>query len=235
MSELNTESASAIEQAGASAKEAILPGLFAFKQGMSMVYSETGAAVPVTVLKVEPWVVSQVKSVDRDGYSSVQIACRRRSAGKSSKALKTKLSRAGIETGGALFMREIRVKSEDGLEIGQSVSIASLAKGDIVKASSRSKGKGFAGVIKRHGFAGGPAAHGSGFHRRPGSIGNRTEPGRTMPGKKLPGHHGDKNVTVRNVQVVEVYPAEGVVLVKGSIPGSKNTLVRLVKQSEGGQ
>ncbi|RYZ78363.1 MAG: 50S ribosomal protein L3, partial [Proteobacteria bacterium] len=110
------------------------------------------------------------------------------------------------------------------------ISIDSLVKGDIVRITSRSKGKGFAGSVKRWGFAGGPASHGSKFHRQPGSSGNRTWPGRVMPGKKFPGHLGDETVTVRNVRVVDVLAAEGVVLVKGPVPGSRNTLVKLVKE-----
>ena len=113
---------------------------------------------------------------------------------------------------------------------GDTVSINSLIKGDVVKITSKSKGHGFQGSVRRWNFAGGPATHGSKFHRRPGSSGNRTWPGRVMPGKKFPGHWGDETITVKNVVVVDVLPNEGVVLVKGPVPGSKNTLVRLVKE-----
>jgi len=115
------------------------------------------------------------------------------------------------------------------LKLGDALSIDTLVKGDVVKVTSTSKGRGFQGSVRRWNFAGGPATHGSKFHRRPGSSGNRTWPGRVMPGKKFPGHWGDETITVKNVVVVDVIPAEGVVLVKGPVPGSKNTLVRLVK------
>ncbi|MNL65523.1 50S ribosomal protein L3 [compost metagenome] len=104
-----------------------------------------------------------------------------------------------------------------------------MSKGDVVKLTSKSKGKGFAGVMKRWNFAGGPAAHGSKFHRRPGSSGNRTWPGRVMPGKKFPGHLGAETVTVKNVEIVEVLASENVLMVKGPVPGARNTLVKLVR------
>lgn len=232
MSEEKLEAASGEErssiQAETTGKGALLPGVFAVKQGMSTVYSESGVAVPVTVLKVTPWVVTQVKTKEKDGYSAVQIACLKPSQKNSTKAELGIMKRAGVEKGYSQA-REFRVNDSSQFELGSAVSVESLKKGDIVKASGRSKGKGFQGVIKRHGFGGGPAAHGSGFHRRPGSIGNRTLPGRTMPGKKLPGHAGDKNITVRNLTIVDVLQDQGVLLVKGSVPGARNSWIRLVK------
>ncbi|MFN7262206.1 MAG: 50S ribosomal protein L3, partial [Pseudobdellovibrionaceae bacterium] len=113
--------------------------------------------------------------------------------------------------------------------VGVQVSIDSLKKGDVVKITGRSKGHGFAGSVKRWNFAGGPASHGSKFHRRPGSVGNRTWPGRVMPGKRFPGHYGDEAITVKNVEIVEVLQSEGVVMVKGPVPGARNSLVKLVR------
>ncbi len=206
-----------------------LNGVFAHKVGMSTVYGDNGEAIPVTVLKMEPWVISQVKTKEKDGYSAVQIASGPKKAVNSTKAEKGHLSKAGFENG-AQHIKEVRQELPEGAQVGSRVSIDSLAKGDVVRITSRSKGKGFAGSVKRWNFAGGPAAHGSKFHRQPGSSGNRTWPGRVMPGKKFPGHLGDENVTVRNVRVVDVLAAEGVVLVKGPVPGARNTLVKLVKE-----
>ena len=205
-----------------------LNGLFAFKEGMATIYNEQGEAVPVTVLRYEPWYVSQIKTNDTDGYQAVQLACRSKKAKNSAKAEKGHLNKSKFENG-AQFVREIRQDIPAGVSLGAMLSIESLVKGDVVKVTSKSKGHGFCGSVKRWSFAGGPASHGSKFHRQPGSSGNRTWPGRVMPGKKFPGHWGDETVTVKNVVVVEVNTAENVVMVKGPVPGARNTLVRLVK------
>jgi large subunit ribosomal protein L3 len=215
--------------AGAGDKSVKLNGIFAHKVGMSSVYTEAGESIPVTILKMEQWVVSQIKTKETDGYTAVQLASRAKKAANSTMPEKGHLAKAGFENG-AHFIKELRQEIPSGLTVGQRVSIESLAKGDVIRITSRSKGKGFAGSVKRYKFAGGPASHGSKFHRQPGSSGNRTWPGRVMPGKKFPGHMGDENVTVRNVRVVEVLADEGILLVKGPVPGARNTLVKLVKE-----
>lgn len=212
-----------------SSKEVKLQSLFAFKKGMSQVYGENGEVIPVTVLEYKPWYVSQVKTIDKDGYEAVQIAAIPKKAKNSSKAQVGHLKGSGFENG-ARFVREVRGTLPEGVEVGQRVLIESLAKGDQVKLTGTTKGRGFSGVIKRYGFGGGPATHGSGFHRRPGSIGNRTDPGRVMPGKKLPGQYGNVVKTVPHVKVVDVLTDENVLLVKGSVPGSRNSMVQLVKE-----
>jgi large subunit ribosomal protein L3 len=224
MSDTNGET-----QTTAGATGVKLNGLFAHKVGMSSVYADNGESIPVTVLKMDPWIISQVKTKEKDGYTAIQLASGSKKASNTTKAEKGHLKKAGFENG-AKVIKEIRQELPEGLQLGQAVSIESLAKGDIVRITSRSKGKGFAGAVKRHNFAGGPAAHGSKFHRQPGSSGNRTWPGRVMPGKRFPGHLGAETVTVRNVRVIEVLPAEGIVLVKGPVPGARNTLVKLVKE-----
>jgi large subunit ribosomal protein L3 len=206
-----------------------LNGLFAHKLGMSQVYGENGEQIPVTVLKMDTWVVSQVKTKAKDGYSAVQVAGHAKKAVNTSKAEKGHLKKAGFENG-AHHIAEFRQDADSDLTVGQRISIDSVAKGDIVRITSTSKGKGFHGSVRRWGFAGGPASHGSKFHRQPGSSGNRTWPGRVMPGKKFPGHVGDDVVTVRNVRIVQVLADEGIILVKGPVPGSRNTLVKLVKE-----
>lgn len=204
-----------------------LNGLFAFKLGMSTLF-EDGQAIPVTVLKYRPWVVSQVKTQDKDGYSAVQVACGSKRASRTTGAQKSHLNKAGFENG-AEFICEFRQDLPEGVEVGQKIDINSLAKGDTIKVTAKSKGRGFAGTMKRYDFGGGPATHGSGTHRRPGSIGNCKEPSRVMPGRKMPGQYGFVNMTTMNLKVVDVDPEEGVLYIKGSVPGSRNTLVKIVK------
>jgi large subunit ribosomal protein L3 len=206
-----------------------LNGLYAFKEGMATIYNDKGEAVPVTVLRYEAWRVSQIKTMEKDGYTAVQLAAVPKKVKNSSTAETQHLKAAGFESG-ARYVKELRSDSLPAdLKLGDVLSIDTLVKGDVVKITSTSKGHGFQGSVRRWNFAGGPATHGSKFHRRPGSSGNRTWPGRVMPGKKFPGHWGDETVTVKNVVVVDVIASEGVVLVKGPVPGSKNTLVKLVK------
>ncbi|GIL17983.1 MAG: 50S ribosomal protein L3 [Oligoflexia bacterium] len=225
MSEKETQAT----DAAASSGEIKLNGLYAFKAGMATVYNDQGEAVPVTVLRYEPWVVSQIKTTESDGYSALQLACGPKKAKNSTDAEKGHFSKAGFENG-VKFVKELRQEIPGDAKLGSRVSINSLQKGDVVKITGRSKGHGFAGSVKRWSFAGGPASHGSKFHRKPGSSGNRTWPGRVMPGKKFPGHYGDETITVKNVVVVDVVPQEGVLMVKGPVPGARNSLVRLVKE-----
>ena len=208
-----------------------LQAVYAFKLGMSSVFDAKGRMVPVTVLKFEPQVVSQIKNPTQDGYSSVQLAFGLRRGRSKPKAHTTRLKNLGALSfeKGVRYVREVRQDTK-GIEVGQKVSIESLAAGDRVKVTARSKGRGFAGTMKRWGFGGGPASHGAGFHRKPGSVGNCVEPGRVMPGLKMSGHFGDQRHTRARVEVVEVLKDEQVVLVKGPVPGSRNSLVYLQKQ-----
>lgn len=206
-----------------------LSGLFAFKVGMSTVFSESGEAVPVTVLKYEPWFVSQVKKTETDGYNAVQLSCGLRKEKNSSRAAIGHLGKIGAK-GEAFYSREMRAEDLSGVEVGAVLDIGSLNKGDLVKVTAKSKGHGFSGSVRRWNFAGGPASHGSNFHRRPGSSGNRTWPGRVMPGKKFPGQWGAETITVRNLEIVEVNPELSVLLVKGAVPGARNSLVKLVRE-----
>ncbi len=203
-----------------------LSGLYAFKLAMSSVYDEKGHFTPVTFLEVKPWIVSQVKKADKEGYNSVQVACMPQKNNRCSKALKTHLSSAGF-TEGARYVREIRQDSVENVKVGQPVSIHSIQKGDKVKVQSVSKGHGFAGVVKRWGFKGGPASHGSKTHRTSGSIGNRTEPARVMPGKKMAGHYGVEKVSLRSVQVMDVVEDKNLIVLKGPVPGARHSLVFL--------
>lgn len=229
MSEENIEKVDQAKAANADASNSVkLQGLYAFKLGMSSVYDEDGKAIPVTVLQFKPCVISQVKTQATDGYAAVQIAIEPKKAVRTTKAESQHLAKSGFENG-AYFIKEIRQDVSDEVVVGKSVSIESFAKGDIVKMTGTSKGRGFSGVVKRHGFGGGPAAHGSGFHRRPGSIGNREFPGRVMPGRKLPGRFGHEVNTVKNVEIVDVISEENVLLIKGPVPGARNSIVKLMK------
>lgn len=223
MSETNTNTNTA-EAAGLK-----LNGLYAFKEGMATIYNEQGEAVPVTVLRYEPWVVAQIKTNENDGYEALQLACRAKKAKNSNKAEKGHLAKSGFENG-AQLVREIRQSVPQGTMVGSVLSIESLNKGDIVKVTSKSKGRGFTSSIKRWNNSGGPASHGSKFHRKPGSSGNRTWPGRVMPGKKFPGHWGDETITVKNVEVVQIDTNENVLMVRGPVPGARNSLVKLVRE-----
>ncbi len=205
-----------------------LDSLFAIKVGMTSYFDDKGDMHAATILKYEALVVSQVKTKEKDGYEAVQLAFCPKREKRTSTAQKTHLKAAGFENG-AYYVREIRQKLPDGVAVGSKVDLGSLKVGDVLKISGRTKGKGFAGVVKRWGMAGGPATHGSGFHRRPGSIGNRTWPGRVMPGKKFPGHMGDRNVTVKNLSILDIIPEENVIVIGGPVPGAMNSLVQLTK------
>lgn len=229
MSETQVEQETSTEQSNSTAGDVKLNGIFAHKVGMSSVYTEAGQSIPVTVLQIGSWKVTQVKTVEKDGYNAIQITSFGRRLDKTNKSEITRLKAVNDKEGGQIS-REIRVDSVEGFSVGQVVSSESLQKGDVVKLTGTSKGRGFAGAMRRWNFAGGPASHGSKFHRRPGSAGTRTWPGLVLPGKRSPGHYGDETISIRNVQVVEVNAADGVILVKGPVPGARNGLVRLLKQ-----
>lgn len=227
MSEASTvENTNSTEDTKANVFE--LNSLFAFKVGMASYYDENGEAIAATVLKYEPHFVSQLKTKEKDGYTAIQVAFSPKKEKRTPKSEKNHLKAAGFENG-AYHTQEIRQDFPEGLAVGSKIAISSLKVGDVIKVTSRSKGRGFAGVVKRWGMAGGPATHGSGFHRHPGSIGNRTWPGRVMPGKKFPGHFGNETVTVKNLKVVDIVPEENVIIIMGAVPGAQNSLVKLTK------
>ena len=208
---------------------AVLGGLFGFKMGMASAYTDKGVQIPVTVLKVKPWTITQIKTRETDCYDAVQVSLLEKAEKNVNRAEKGHLKKVSSEKG-ALFTREIRGPVPKGIQVGQKVDVSSFERGLKLKITTRSKGRGFAGTVKRFNFGGGPAAHGSTFHRQPGSVGNRTWPGRIIPGKKLPGHFGHETVTVKNVEVIDVQVEEGLVLVKGPVPGPPKGLVKMLKQ-----
>ncbi|HEY5498241.1 MAG TPA: 50S ribosomal protein L3 [Syntrophales bacterium] len=202
-------------------------GLIGRKLGMTQVFTEDGEAMPATVIEVEPSVVIQKKTVQREGYDAVQIGCSRVKQKHVTKPLQGHFQKA--DKGLFRILRELR-GDVSGYELGQEVRVDIFKPGDYVDITGTSKGKGFAGVVKRHGFRGGRATHGSMFHRAPGSIGASAEPSRVFKGRKLPGQMGCERNTVQNMQVLVVRPEDNAILVKGSIPGGKQGVV-LIRQA----
>jgi large subunit ribosomal protein L3 len=204
-------------------------GILAKKVGMTRVYSEVGQVIPVTVIQAGPCKVLQVKTEATDGYSAIQVGFGDKKASRVNKALGGHFKKS--ESDGFYFVREFRVEKDSAYEVGQEITLDTVMKvGDKVDVQGVSKGKGFQGVIKRYGFAGGGAGHGSMFHRAPGSIGCSATPARVVKGKKMPGRMGNDNVLRKNVVVVDVRSEENVVLLKGPLPGAKNGLLKIFKK-----
>ena len=202
-------------------------GLIGKKLGMTQIFSDEGVSVPVTVIEVEPSVVIQKKTAKTDGYDALQLGYGRIKQRNVTKALQGHFKKA--DKGLFRVLREFNM-DPDGCEAGQELNAEMFAPGDYVDVVGMTKGKGFAGVIKRHGFRGGRATHGSMFHRAPGSIGASADPSRVFKGTKLPGHMGSARKTVQNLLVWAVRPDMNVILVRGAVPGSKNGYV-LIKQA----
>jgi large subunit ribosomal protein L3 len=201
-------------------------GIIGRKLGMTQIFADDGAAVAVTVVETEPSVVIQKKTAAVDGYEAIQLGYGRIKRKNVSKPLQGHFLKA--DKGNFRFLREIRTIAAD-YAIGQELGADLFNAGDIVDVVGTSKGKGFAGVIKRHGFSGGRATHGSMFHRAPGSIGASADPSRVFKGKKLPGHMGSERTTIQNMVVWAVRSDQNLILIKGSIPGGKTGLVLIKK------
>ncbi len=191
------------------------------KLGMSQIFTEDGSRVPVTVIEAGPCPVTQVKTEEKDGYNALQIGFGAIKERKLNKPLAGHFKKAGVEA--RRHLAEIRGASD--AQVGDEVTVESFEVGQKVKVSGISKGKGFAGVIKRHGFAGGPASHGSHFHRAPGSIGASAYPARVFKGMRLPGQMGNRRTTELGLTVVATDPENNLLLVKGSVPGSSNSII----------
>ena len=218
-------------------KKAIL----ATKVGMTQIFNEDGVLTPVTVLQAGPCVVTQVKTVENDGYSAVQVGyvdkkekiVTKDNSGKKSiahrngvtKAEKGHFDKAGVS--GKRYVKEFRFENAEEYTLAQEIKADIFADGDHIDATAVSKGKGFQGAIKRLGQSRGPMAHGSKFHRHQGSNGSATTPGRVFKGKGMPGHMGSKRITIQNLEVVRVDVENNVILVKGAVPGPKKSLVTL--------
>ncbi len=200
-------------------------GIYGKKLGMTQIFTEDGLVVPVTVVEVEPCLVIRKKTVETDGYNAIQVATgevKEKHLNKAEKGQFDKLKLAYKK-----YIRELRLDDIESVNVGDELKADIFAAGELVDVQGVSKGKGFQGVIKRHGQHIGPKGHGSMYHRRPGSMGPTSSPGRVFPGKKLPGHTGKDTVTVQNLEVVRVDMDKNVILIKGSVPGRKNSLVRI--------
>lgn len=207
-----------------------LDAFYAVKEGMTRVFTKDGIEIPVTVLKLIPNKVSQVKTNEKDGHTAYQVAYYEKRKKLVNRPLQGHLKKANIEETFARFA-EIRTNKVNVENLGKEVDHNNFPKGTFVDVTSTSKGKGFQGVVKRYHFAGGPATHGSHFHRRPGSIGNRATPARVFPNKKMPGQMGNKKVTVQNLEVYDINLEKKYILIKGSVPGHKSSFI-LVKKSK---
>ena len=218
-------------------KKAIL----ATKVGMTQIFNEDGTLTPVTVLQAGPCAVTQIKTVENDGYEAVQVGfvdkkdkiINKDKGGKKeivhrhgvTKAEQGRFAKAGVT--GKRYVREFKFENASEYELGQEIKADIFAAGDKIDATAISKGKGFQGAIKRHNQSRGPMAHGSKFHRHQGSNGSATTPGRVFKGKGMPGHMGSKRITIQNLEVVRVDVENNVILVKGAVPGPKKSLVTL--------
>jgi large subunit ribosomal protein L3 len=201
------------------------------KKGMTIRFDAKGNQIVCTVILAEPNVITQVKSQQtKDGYNAVQLAAYKVSSAKVknvSKPLQGHFAKANIEPRSSLM--ESRLENIEDYQVGQEFTVSYFAETDYVDVSGVSKGKGHQGVMKRHNFAGGPASHGSGFHRHGGSTGMRSTPGRCLPGQKKSGRMGNEKVTVQNLRVIKVDQEKNVILVEGAVPGPRNGLIYISK------
>jgi len=205
----------------------MVQGIIGRKLGMTQVFRDNGKAEAVTAIEAGPCSVIQVKTVAKEGYNAVQLGF------GEAKRLSSPQRGHLKELWQFKYLREFRVDDSDAIEVGEKVDASLFKAGDLVDVTGISKGKGFAGVVKRHHFAGGPKTHGqSDRHRHPGSIGATTSPGRVLKGMRMAGHMGDKRTTVSHLEVFESDPARNLLLIRGAVPGGKNELL-LIKKSGG--
>ena len=202
-------------------KKAIL----ATKVGMTQIFAEDGTLTPVTVLQAGPCVVTQVKTVEKDGYSAVQVGFVDKKEKLVNKPVKGQFAKAGVAP--KRYVRELKLDDAENYTLGSEIKADMFAAGDKVDATAISKGKGFQGAISRHGLSRGPMAHGSKYHRHAGSNGACSDPSKVFKGKKMAGHGGCRRITVQNLEVVKVMAEDNVLLVKGSVPGPKKSLVTI--------
>ncbi len=203
------------------------------KLGMTQVWSEDDKLVPVTVIEAGPCVVSQIKTMKRDGYSAAQIAFGDAKPKKVTKPQAGHFAKAGVDP--KKHLMEVRLDEDGSVKVGDTYTVAMFDAGTKVSITGTSKGKGFQGVMKRHGFHGGPGGHGSHFHRQPGSIGQCATPSRVFPGSKMAGQMGNATATVRNLEVVKIDAEQNLLLVRGAVPGGKGALLTIrLAQSQAG-
>ena len=203
------------------------------KVGMTQIFDETGAVIPVTVIECGPCPVVQIKTVETDGYDAVQLGFGEVKEVKVNKPKKGHFSKASVKP--TKHLREFRLDDVSTVKVGDEIKVDTFEAGEAVDIQGITKGKGFQGVIKRHGQSRGPMGHGSMYHRRPGSMGPCSTPGRVFKGKKLPGHMGVDTVTIQNLMIIRVDSDKNAILVKGSVPGNKGSILKIndsVKKSK---
>lgn len=209
-----------------------MKGILGIKVGMTEKFTKDGKVIPVTVVAVEPNVITQVKTVETDGYNAIQLATVDKKEKNATKAEIGHAKKANVAP--KRFLKEIRVENPTEYTVGSTINADIFEVGEKVDVTGTSKGKGFQGPIKRHGQSRGPETHGSRYHRRPGSMGT-LRPMRVLKGKKLAGHMGAETVTIQNLEIIEACVADGYILVSGNIPGSKNSLVLVKSAVKGGK
>jgi large subunit ribosomal protein L3 len=205
-----------------------MAGIIGRKLGMTQIFSDAGAAVPVTVIEAGPCPVTQIRNPETDGYGSLQLGFDAQKKNRAPKAELGHASKAGLDHA-PRTLREFRVESVDGYELGQELKVDQFQEGDKIRVTGTTKGRGFQGVVKRHGFRGRPASHGHPRKRNPGSIGPGTNPSRVIKGKKMPGQMGNAQQTVRNLRVERVDADRNLIYIRGAVPGSRNSLVFIRK------
>ena len=194
------------------------------KVGMTRIFDETGNQIPVTVIEAGPCPVTLVRSVETDGYAAVQVGFGTKKARRATKAEVGHAAKAGLEAAPRV-LREFRLTTDETMEVGQSLTVEQFQPGDRVRVTSNTKGRGFQGVVKRHGFAGRPGSHGHPESRSPGSVGPGTDPSRVIKGRRMPGRMGGTRHTVKNLQVVRVDAERNLIFVKGGVPGARDSFV----------
>lgn len=207
-------------------------GILGRKIGMTEKFTKDGKVIPVTVIEVEPNVITQIKTTETDGYNAIQLAYGDKKEKNASKAEIGHAKKAGVAP--KRFLKEIRVESTEGYTLGSTLAADTFEVGERVDVTGTSKGKGFTGVIKRYGQSRGPETHGSHYHRRPGSLGTM-RPMRVLKGKKLSGHMGNETVTIQNLEIIEVCLEDNYILVSGNVPGPKKSIVLIKSAVKGGK
>nr|YP_010282986.1 ribosomal protein L3 [Nitzschia ovalis]ULD15750.1 ribosomal protein L3 [Nitzschia ovalis] len=200
-------------------------GLLGNKIGMTQIFDESGNIIPVTILKVGPCIVTQVKTKAKDGYSAIQVGYTNVSNKSLTQPELGHLQKSSIQA--LKYLKEFRVKDETEFEVGQVLNVDLLSSGQLVNIKGKTIGKGFAGLQKRHNFSRGPMTHGSKNHRAPGSIGMGTTPGRVLPGKKMAGQLGNKLTTIKKLTVIQSNSKENILVIKGSVPGKPGNLLSI--------
>lgn len=207
----------------------MIPGILGTKLGMTQIFDESGLAIPVTVIKAGPCVLTQIKTKENDSYEAVQIGFSEVKESSLNKPLLGHLKKSQIPA--LKYLKEYKVKSIEGLEIAQKITVDSFEVGKTVSISGKTIGKGFAGTIKRHKFVRGPMTHGSKNHREPGSIGQGSTPAKVHKGKKMAGRLGGKQSTIKNLEIVHINTDNNILVVKGAVPGKKGNVLSIQQEA----